>query len=78
VLKKMFTPGSAGAYWYSVNALVVMGASVVLHLWSVMTNEKPIQLSLATPGGWAALIGAGLIVLIFSPLNVNPFIYFQF
>jgi alginate O-acetyltransferase complex protein AlgI len=93
VYRKLLFVGSAGASWYYTAALTAIGWTVVGHVVGSLRAKEPSELTgsserhsqdpvfFASPFSYAAafaIILALLIIYVFAPTNVSPFIYFQF
>ena len=71
--------GRGGMDWFHVPSLVVLLVAAALHLRvSTSRTEASVRFDLSTPRGVAVVVAAMVSVLLFAPLDVSPFIYFQF
>ncbi len=77
-LKKMMFIDAPGVVWYHIPSAILIAASVGLHLMVLLRDEAPIEIPLRRPIGWAIASAMVVIILLYAPLNVSPFIYFQF
>lgn len=67
-----------GIRWHHTPSLIVIAVGTALHVAVVLRQERPLSFGLQTPRGWAMAGLAMVLVLLFAPLDVSPFIYFQF
>jgi alginate O-acetyltransferase complex protein AlgI len=76
MLQKLMFVDSLGCRWPYVQGLVVITAAVGAHIW--IASGRTLAFELRRPF-YVALLGFALVLdLLYSPLNHNPFIYFQF
>ena len=78
MLRRMASLGGGGARWYYVQGLVVLGAGVLSHVWSLRHGDRSPALDLRRPLAWPALAAVLLALLLFAPSLTSPFIYLQF
>jgi len=77
-LGRMLSPMSGGIAWYRVEALVVLALGALIHAAVVLRGDRDLDLDLRRPELAAAALGLALLVLLYAPFGVSPFIYFQF
>ncbi|HTF33695.1 MAG TPA: MBOAT family protein [Myxococcota bacterium] len=78
VLEKMAFIDSRGIDWFYVQAMTILGIATMLHIGTIMRNEKDYELELTTPVAWAIFCALLVVMLYCAPIVGNPFIYFQF
>jgi len=61
-----------------VQAMTILGIATMLHIGTIMRNEKDYELELTTPVAWAIFCALLVVMLYCAPIVGNPFIYFQF
>jgi alginate O-acetyltransferase complex protein AlgI len=77
-LDRMVAPMSGGIAWYRVEALVVLALGAGIHGAVVLRRDRDLELDLRRPEMVAAALGLALLVFLYAPFGVSPFIYFQF
>jgi alginate O-acetyltransferase complex protein AlgI len=78
LLGKMAWVDPAGVDWFYVQAIVILAIAAIAHIGVLLRGERPWILPLDRPAGWATALTVMILVLYFSPVGANPFIYFQF
>ena len=56
----------------------LVGAGVLLHLWSLRHEDRSPSLDLRRPEAWPALAALLVALLLFAPTGSSPFIYLRF
>jgi alginate O-acetyltransferase complex protein AlgI len=69
---------TGGASWFHVHAMVALVLGAVGHAVVKARGERDLGLDLRSPWGWLGAAFLVLLVLLYAPLDTNPFIYFQF
>jgi len=78
VLRKLAFVESEGIDWFYLQAVVVLGLAVALHVLTAVRGEKRLELSLHGPVRWGLFAASLVVMLYLMPTGPAPFIYFQF
>jgi len=78
MLRRLVSFDSGGIRWFYVQGLVVLGAGLASHLWSLRHGDRSPALDLRHPLAWPALALLLVVLALFAPAGVGPFIYVRF
>jgi alginate O-acetyltransferase complex protein AlgI len=79
-ITRMFTL-SEGIEWIHPHTLIIIFVAIVWHILYVCKNKVLIGFPTENPltiSNYGLIFSALLLILMFSPLNTSPFVYFQF